>query len=944
MVPPALVRRAACHANCPALGLCPVCPEGKACQQVIPSSCDDCPMYTCINDPTSSSGGSSGGGGGSKAGPIGGAVGGVLAAMALAGVLFFFWRQRHQRAKRAVKRAQQDAKVRAAGEKFQLGGGKKLGGAAASSDTGGQGSSTSLSAATRNGVSGESRRSGGSKTPDRGVLAAGGGSGAGGDSLGGGPVGRFGMIDDDDETEDINDEDTEWTELRSDGLTAFRRGPGAGSDADSLLEQDPAAFKRRSTGAATHLSRITEGQEDDDEDARSRYREGSLLSVTIQPPQPNSPTAIRAGENVYSSGSSINLVEPYGGGQTTRSRRTKSGQLILDPFSDQASVQESIKTSSSSGQPFPYRPPGNRGSVTSGSAEGTLSVSSEAHSAWNSLPLEHPQRVHRATGAPLIDLQGKPKRQSPSAAITPPLGPLGSILRQQQQQQPSLSTPPGGKLEPEWSPSPLLPHRPDRSPDLNLRLPDGVEPGKIGEDLKSPRKMRSQPRFSEIWNSNEDGQMAISPAAPSTAHSQQFGVHYGDFPAELTQSDVYSHHALNAPTSSFSEKDKRHSTKTMQTVSTMDSMGLDYVLSAPKIVTPDGLKRVQLNQGKAQLVRSLSTAKKEASERGLSSPDIQGSPRFAEPSDNHSTTSDPFRDETERATQSPTTTFGGKRSDWGGEAYEDEYDAMTNDDSPYQTRMGTPYTDPQSRGQSRAQSRASGRSFGAKSNPPLPQRDWDASRDSMPTDVEADYQSRPNSTAGLQSNRNTKASLQHAWTSVPMPPNMSRQSTASSIGGFSILEGIPFRVASSAASASEDGQPGPSRLREDPMPNDAQDKIKEARQAAAGHSTPHSIVYMGEDASLMPTAGTTNSMVQGSTPPWDRVSQAVPSDDNRSSTSSKASQGPFADENEIAVDGTAVSVPFLTDPPGPSSKAGSRSTKFDEIRLQHELDAYPFQR
>lgn len=898
-------------------------------------------MYTCISDPLSSdgsSGNSTSGRGGSKAGSIGGAVGGALAAMAVAGILFFLWRKRHQRAKRAVKRVQQDAKVRAAGEKFQLGSGgagKKLGGAAAVT-------SSDLAYDDR-----ETRSSRGNEATERNIA------GLGKEDDNSGRVRADGAQDDADETDDINDEDTEWTELRSDGLTAFRRAPGINADPSSDL--DPLALdKRRSTGAATHLSRITEGQEDEDEDARSRFRR-SLFSIAIHPMQSTNPTAIQAGKQVYSSGSSVNLVEPYGSAHAgARSRRTKSGQIINDPFSDQASVQTNDTndpTSSSNGvQHKGFDPPrpaqSNRVVSQSDSKEKPPSSTSSSgvHSSWNSLPLEHPQRVLRAAGAPLIDLQGKPKRQSPSprAATSPLLAPLAS---HHEQQHPSLSTPkqPLDQVQEDahsapldWSPAPLLPHRPMRSPELNLRLPDGAEPGKIGEDLKSPVKSApstsQEPRFaSTIWNGSEDAQWPTSPAAPSTTLSHQLDA---DYPAKINRDEMYSQRTSRAPGLTVpGESERRHSANTMHSVSTMDSVGLDYVLSAPKIVRQDGLKRVQLNQGKAQLVRNLSSARKE---RDIVTPESrEQAHRSSERRSDQLAASDPFQDnaaaaavdengvieengDRDRLALSPTTTFGGKRT--ASEACEEE-GRVSLSTSGYDT----PFTELHLGERSRAQSQLSELSFGRQepNHSQQAQRHGDALRDSIPVDVEVESQSRPNSSnAGLYSipNATRRSSMQHAWTSAPlsMPRSMSRQSNASSIAGLSILEGIPFRVAGSpttmAQAQAQSSEAGPFTFSKDPLPDNAHDKIKEAREAAETRSISHSVVYMEDDAT-----GETQNQGQG--------------------------QGPFADKHAVAMDDwTTVPEALIVERPQGSSISTTRSAKFDELRLQHELDAYPFQR
>ena len=288
------------------------------------------------------------------------------------------------------------------------------------------------------------------------------------------------------------DQDTEWTQMSG--------TLGAGIDTLGEL-QEPTVFKRRSFGAATHLSRITEGAEEEDEDTgdAQSLRQGRHSSLPYNPS--NVP-----GSRMSAGSSSIQI-----GGNGPR-----------------ISVGSGTSFSSKNIIPIAYRP------SPAGSDSGeSPRLGSPAL----------PATAHRAVGAPHVVVTG---------AKTPLR--MGSELG-------------AGK-----------PMRPERDPQLNLRLADGAEPGQRGSG----------------GGGSSSGQ--LSPAAPSSSHiSTQFDFMSIDPAAALSESRVYS------------RGDRHLSTGTINTMASTSTAGLDYVLSAPQIVTPvtvDGARRVQLNKGgKAQLVR-----------------------------------------------------------------------------------------------------------------------------------------------------------------------------------------------------------------------------------------------------------------------------------------------------------------------------------------------------
>ncbi|CAD6884716.1 unnamed protein product [Tilletia controversa] len=264
-------------------------PNTQRCNQYFPTNCQ-CAYNVCENI-TSSPANSPAGGAGS--GALGGALGGVLGALAIALALFLFWRHKRQRAKLLQARMKADAKVRAAAaEKFRPGREGAIsaasGGPASANTT--QDRRLSQQSSKRSvqtlsighasnllgsGPSSANNNNNGTST----AIAT--GTGTGRKS----PLDPF--------VDPADDEDTEWTELRADGLTTFKNP----ADANNLMDNEEEEMldglgalvnRRHSTGAATHLSRITEGNEDDEDERRSlapTVRDSFRLSAHA-PPMP----------------------------------------------------------------------------------------------------------------------------------------------------------------------------------------------------------------------------------------------------------------------------------------------------------------------------------------------------------------------------------------------------------------------------------------------------------------------------------------------------------------------------------------------------------------------------------------------------------------------------------------------------------------------------------
>ncbi|KDN42596.1 hypothetical protein K437DRAFT_263717, partial [Tilletiaria anomala UBC 951] len=463
---------------------CPTCKTGQICEStLVPLKCGiSCMSNQCIGDIS---------GGRSNGGRIGGAVGGALGVVAIAGLLFLVWRTRARRREIARQQARNDAKVRAAaGKKFRPGQQANLSSSAASAD--GRSVGTSGSQEARNGLAGSNALS---------------------------------------ELEEVDEDDVEYTELRPDGLTTYRKNDE--SEQDTLGALVGLGVNRRySTSAATHLSRISEGVEvDDDEestmDARS-IRAGSTrtgrMSIrrklfNINNSNPSlAPTdggvAMSTTSSRATQGTSTHAPSRVAPAGSIREEQLNNAYPLLNPFGDEHAVQHQGSASFSSSAGNAASGGGRRrGSSSSGAAgravgEGPgpitgqlLPISSGDGSTCNIVGPTQPIQAHRTTGAPLIELnKGKSSttRGSGGTGANCAVGPA------------SANVPTGTILDLDAPPSPM-------SPAL-------AEGGRAYSDARGSMAMRAQSQIDPY--SRESGW--YSPAAPSTAASRHF-----DFPDRL---------------------------------------------------------------------------------------------------------------------------------------------------------------------------------------------------------------------------------------------------------------------------------------------------------------------------------------------------------------------------------------------------------------------------
>ncbi|KAN0065957.1 hypothetical protein ACQY0O_001091 [Thecaphora frezii] len=288
---------------------------------------------------------------------------------------------------------------------------------------------------------------------------------------------------------EILDNDTEWTQME-------------GNPLDDRLDpaQLHAPFKRRSFGAATHLSKITEGAEEEEDDDEQRRRQ-----------QPG--------------------VGGAGGHMRDSSR---SSSINVGGAGPRVSI----------------------GSGTTFSSKNIIPITFRAPPASPTGPGSKPP---------------SPVPQSPQSG-----SPVEATRHSQQ------------------------PMRPVRSPHLNLRLADGAEPGQRSK----PQSPGAASQLSPLSSAGGSSNAMLSPhSAALPANGRKLSFMSLDPAAALQQSRVYR------------QSDRRLSTATVNTMASTSTAGLDYVLSAPQIITPvtaDGARRVQVNKGgKAQLVRGSSLKRKD---------------------------------------------------------------------------------------------------------------------------------------------------------------------------------------------------------------------------------------------------------------------------------------------------------------------------------------------
>ena len=690
------------------------------CQLSIPASCADCPANTCVLDPTYKE--TSGSNNKAK---IGGAVGGLLALISLAGLLYWLFVHRPSKKREAEKNARIEATMKTAEkEKFRPGGPKSTLDQTFNSQAGLDGSG----AATKT----SNPFVGGGELPNVWI------SGMEGEGL---------------QVEEMEDEDTEWTVLREDGLTTYRKPP-KGQD---LISPDKGA-KRRSTGAATHLSRITENAEEEDEEAKSQrkaHRRGQTLVEEVE----LSISSQEHGSRGHSSSTSISSE-----GNVARSRKSKGSTTlsVMNPFSDTSDVA-SIFTSEREWVP----------SVQ-------CSEDGSSFKSWTAFSLDPPSPALRATGAAVVDLQGKSKPRT--LARTGPVNQSPLMMASQYDAN--------GQ-----------PIRPVRRPGLNLRL----------DELQSEGLTIEQ--HSGVLAEFRDSENFLSPAAPSTSRSQHFDVRRrtANFPSkELLCSRVYRH---NMPSMDEPELTPARRMSSM-TASSVGTVG--YMMSSPRIMTVNdmgGVQRLQLKQEKAHLVRTISGASRvkegetpeDASGHSVSTAHKERPPsRFSlveivphkeDTSPNHSNVG-PGRKQNDSSMSLP---LFSQRAGQNGHSEGNSKRMSTLSAESF----GLPFVDT---------SRRMLQSPLDRSPTDACARDSFASTVSRPllAAVTSEDSGRPLGTAAKQTNsRNTSDSTSN------------QRMSSSSIGGLSVFDDIPFQISSGTSIS----------LAEHQMPDDARTKIRQAKES-----------------------------------------------------------------------------------------------------------------
>ncbi|PWZ03722.1 hypothetical protein BCV70DRAFT_155231 [Testicularia cyperi] len=272
------------------------------------------------------------------------------------------------------------------------------------------------------------------------------------------------------------DHDTEYTQVTGVLSTADNGG--------SLAE--PTLFKRRSFGAATHLSRITEGVEEEEDE--------------------------------------LDELSEKGNGNKRASARSKATS-IASGAGPRISIGSGTSFGSKNIIPIAFKPSSSP-SLSPNQAEQLQHYHPDAG-------VTMPSAAHRPTGAPVV---------------------------------PPFNTGTSG------------PVRPVRAPDLNLRLPSATD------------------------------HLPTTPSPLSLSSTSEPAVSSAQTPYGFMSIDPVE--SLNPSM----RADRHLSTMTTNTIGSVNSISMSYVMSAPQVITPvssEGVRRVQVGKGgKAQLVKVPSLKRK----------------------------------------------------------------------------------------------------------------------------------------------------------------------------------------------------------------------------------------------------------------------------------------------------------------------------------------------
>lgn len=294
LLAPALVARDDC--TCDPNQYHPVCPArcDNCVQRLVALSCGrSCQDNYCVPNPSHSS----------KGATIGGAVGGVLGGILVALLALWFYRTRSRRRKLSAAHARNEARLRAAAaEKFRPGARE----AVPAPNEGQPVASGSGTDFMLNVTDVDPPHPRASPAPGTAPSLPVNGPGASSTALV--------------QPEAVPDEETEYTELRPDGLTMYRHEE---EEEDEVIHPN-ALEKRFSTSAATHLSRISERTECEDDFHSIRSR-GSRATNRGAPNWSHLPPMPSPAQRSV-------LPVP--------SRSSKAASERSDPFGDHASIPQ----------------------------------------------------------------------------------------------------------------------------------------------------------------------------------------------------------------------------------------------------------------------------------------------------------------------------------------------------------------------------------------------------------------------------------------------------------------------------------------------------------------------------------------------------------------------------------------------------------------------------
>ena len=369
---------------------------------------------------------------------------------------------------------------------------------------------------------------------------------------------------------------TEWAELHPNGTTTIcGHAGGGGGQRRSLRIQSggdpneivlPNRPSRYSTGAATHLSRITEGTEDGEGEGTEEKRKS----------KGNRRSTFKWGKGGHDS-MTPRLRQIQEGRQHDTIEmadvQTKKTWSItnVNPFADDAIDVNSVYTGLSARD--------RQGLGESADRPDSSIDPFQIGKRWTDMSLEVPSPVHRPQGAPLITLPSCDNACSQNSPHTP-MRPLISSPLSALASSPALPAPKAAN----WGAvqAALLRKGEESSNTAAAAASDE-------EHLQMTGRGREFSQTSELLRKEKEESSYDLPDEQHSLRRRESGPRLD---------------ALNPP--NFVDESDQDVSNRLSAVTTSSVGSMGYLMMSPRIVTPadkGGIQRLQLKQGKAQLVR-----------------------------------------------------------------------------------------------------------------------------------------------------------------------------------------------------------------------------------------------------------------------------------------------------------------------------------------------------